>query len=371
MKNQVPKDRLYQVIIRKLPVLSHANVASSRFFIALISGVAMSLALLITGIEFAIETFYYSALACFVTAFFTLLGIHLTRKYEAERILAYGICLVYGAVCLFSLMAGGVGNSGLFWSFMLPMLAYPMLGITIATTLLSAYLGVCIYLLYADISILWLADYPADTKVRFLVTLFVIVMVNFFKELSRKANIDDLEGTTRKLEQLAHTDELTGLLNRRAIREKLNYEIKRAERAETPLSIILCDIDHFKKVNDQYGHDIGDEALKRISHCIIKTLRQSDFASRWGGEEFLILLPMTSEAGAFVMAERLRLAIAALPINTSSGAIYVTMSFGLATKQNQLPLDEMIKISDVNLYHAKESGRNQTYPVIREAEALL
>jgi diguanylate cyclase (GGDEF)-like protein len=306
-----------------------------------------------------------------VTALVTLGSIHLTRKYEAERTLAYGVCLIFAGVCTVALMAGGVGNSGLFWSFMLPMLAYPTLGISMATLLLAGHLAVILMIFYGDVPLSWIANYPTDTKLRFLVTLSVILMVNFFKELSRKANIDELEATSRKLERLAHTDELTGLLNRRAMREKLAYEMKRADRGNTPLSLILCDIDHFKKINDQYGHDAGDEALKQIAQCINNTLRQSDFASRWGGEEFLILLPMTAEGGAFVMAERLRLAIAALPISTGADTFSLTMSFGLAMKTGNISIDEMIKKSDINLYLAKENGRNQTCPVIREAELLV
>ncbi len=371
MPNKLPKDRLYQVIIKKLPVLSHANLDSRRFYIAIISGIATSLALLFTGIEFAIEGLYYLSFASFITTLITLVLIHVSLRCDAERTMAYGICVIYSCVCTFALLIGGVGNAGLFWSFMLPMLAYPLLGITVATVYLLGHLFVSLYLMYGDISITWVADYPEDTKVRFLLTLFIISMVNFFNELSRKANIDELETSFKKLELLALTDELTGLLNRRAMREKLSYEMKRSDRGETPLSLILCDIDHFKKVNDQYGHDVGDEALKKISRCIKQTLRQSDFASRWGGEEFVILLPMTAEAGAYVMAERLREAIAAVVINSDAGTFSVTMSFGLATKKTDMTVDEMIKVADINLYVAKENGRNQTYPVIHEAAALL
>ncbi|MDQ8036441.1 MAG: diguanylate cyclase [Pedobacter sp.] len=162
-----------------------------------------------------------------------------------------------------------------------------------------------------------------------------------------------------QLEELAATDSLTGLFNRRAFDERATLEMKRAQRQNHPFSIVTFDIDHFKKVNDGYGHDIGDEALKLCASTCREQLREIDICARFGGEEFMILLPETDADGARQTAERLRRCIAALELRTPKGPLSFTASFGVAVHVSGQELATTLHQADQALYAAKNSGRDR------------
>ncbi len=167
-------------------------------------------------------------------------------------------------------------------------------------------------------------------------------------------NVFLLEETRR----LANSDALTGLQNRRRATERLEAELARARRYNTPLSVALCDIDHFKQVNDKHGHNMGDEVLIRVAATLQETLRQVDLVGRWGGEEFLVLLPDTDLEGAHIVGERLRIAVEALPA-FDGGPQRVTSSIGVATFQGEDNSAVFIDRADQALYKAKKAGRNR------------
>ncbi|SNS85301.1 diguanylate cyclase (GGDEF) domain-containing protein [Granulicella rosea] len=164
-----------------------------------------------------------------------------------------------------------------------------------------------------------------------------------------------------ELEQQSHTDVLTGLLNRRALTKHAEREIAYATRIGTPLALLICDLDHFKSVNDRFGHDAGDVALSTAATCIVEALRTNDIVARLGGEEFVLLLPNTTEAGALLVAERTRLRLAALEIRYRSYSFTLTASFGVTTLQpGDRDLEDIIHRADKALYLAKDTGRNRT-----------
>ncbi len=167
-------------------------------------------------------------------------------------------------------------------------------------------------------------------------------------------NVFLLEETRR----LANSDALTGLQNRRRATERLEAEVARARRYGVPLSLALCDIDHFKQVNDRYGHNMGDEVLVRVAGALQEALRQVDLVGRWGGEEFLVLLPDTDPEGARIVGERLRTAVEALP-PFLDGPATVTCSIGVATFQSEDSGTVFVDRADQALYKAKKSGRNR------------
>ena len=159
----------------------------------------------------------------------------------------------------------------------------------------------------------------------------------------------------------ARTDALTGLDNRRAMQERGRVELKRATRSGEPVSVILCDIDRFKNVNDKYGHEAGDRALVSAAAVLRQALRESDALGRWGGEEFMAILPGTEERGAAEVAERMRAAIAAARF---SGVPETnTISLGVASAKTvddpAMEWDLLIKEADQRLYRAKHEGRNR------------
>lgn len=163
-----------------------------------------------------------------------------------------------------------------------------------------------------------------------------------------------LEGELRKL---STTDGLTGLFNRRFLDETLHKELARAKRYRRPLSILMLDVDHFKKFNDRHGHDMGDRVLKAVAAAMQTTLRQQDFACRYGGEEFIGILPDTQRIGAFDAAERVRMAIAGLLVDGLS----VTASLGCASFPDLAveSAEALVEQADAALYEAKHLGRNR------------
>jgi diguanylate cyclase len=162
------------------------------------------------------------------------------------------------------------------------------------------------------------------------------------------------------LEEMAAVDPLTNLLNRRALQEILNREYACAKRSVKPFSMVLIDLDRFKMLNDNYGHDIGDSFLLGISEIAKKTLRTSDWLSRWGGEEFLAILPDTDEKGALNIAERLREKIEEFSIQLNTLQIKTSASIGIATYPRDGDTPEfLIKAADAALYEAKKTGRNR------------
>lgn len=161
-------------------------------------------------------------------------------------------------------------------------------------------------------------------------------------------------------ELLARTDELTGLANRRAFYEAANHEIQRASRYGVPLTLVLTDLDHFKSINDSYGHHVGDVVLQAFARTLNASIREVDLAGRWGGEEFVILMPDTSLGETLRVAERMRLTVAGAPMRAGKHSFGYTASFGVATFSADTPtLDALLSRADEALYRAKAHGRNR------------
>jgi len=173
---------------------------------------------------------------------------------------------------------------------------------------------------------------------------------------------DQLAETNRELERMSVTDSLTGLLNRGALNQRLIDEMARAARHARPLSLIMFDVDYFKRYNDTHGHLAGDEVLKSVAGHLADGARQNDIVARFGGEEFCVVLPETAGAGALDLAERLCRSVweANLPHESSPVADRVTVSGGLATCQpdGATRPETLVALADEALYRAKDGGRN-------------
>lgn len=170
---------------------------------------------------------------------------------------------------------------------------------------------------------------------------------------------------------LALTDQLTALNNKRAFDQHILRELELARRHDHPLSLILIDLDFFKKVNDQYGHQAGDQVLMEVAARIRKTCRHSDLCFRLGGEEFAVILSQTDSDGAWTIAERIREAIASQPIQAGQHSINMTASLGLASYSPDEGRDELVRRADIALYAAKRDGRNRSKGEKSPAQPLL
>jgi len=162
----------------------------------------------------------------------------------------------------------------------------------------------------------------------------------------------------RELARMAHEDPLTALPNRRSFFIEAERVFSRAERYDEALSLLLFDLDHFKRINDQHGHPVGDEVLTEVARRTRASLRGEDIPCRWGGEEFLVLLPQMVASEAGVVAERLRETIASLAFTTSAGELAVSTSCGIAERQPDESITSLIARADAALYRAKNAGRN-------------
>ena len=182
-----------------------------------------------------------------------------------------------------------------------------------------------------------------------------------FRDVTERRRAEHaLRQATHKLEHAAHTDALTGLPNRRVFMKRLSEEAERVRRHGNELSVLLFDLDHFKKVNDTYGHDVGDRVLQKVAEVTEKVKRITDVAARTGGEEFALLLPETGEEGAMQIAKRLLAGIARAEVKDNRGApVQVTSSIGVSTVNQIDSLEGFLREADVALYRAKDGGRNR------------
>ena len=185
---------------------------------------------------------------------------------------------------------------------------------------------------------------------------YIVKPVNAPIVRARVRNHIALRNALSELQQLATRDALTSLFNRRKMQECLSFEVSRAECYDRPLSVILFDVDHFKEINDTYGHPAGDAALVGTGRWLKASLRASDIPGRWGGEEFLVVCPESPLDAAAQIAERLRREYATLPISPKGR---LTASFGVAAHRSGLRVEDLLQNADDALYRAKNAGRNR------------
>ena len=197
----------------------------------------------------------------------------------------------------------------------------------------------------------------------------LIARVAIHKKLKKLQ--DEMREKNARLEEMNRTDALTKLANRRFFMESFSREYERAKRYGEPLSYVMCDLDKFKSVNDNYGHIAGDNALVVAAKVLKDTLRTNDLPGRYGGEEFGMLLPETDAEGACIVADRCREIIEQTPVQTDQGPINITISMGVSTfypsREEHPTISKLIDLADGALYEAKEGGRNR---VVIESTSL-
>lgn len=282
------------------------------------------------------------------------------RFLNAEPVLVLAVSLFCTTPLYFG--TGGVNSQYVYFMPLIPMIA-ALLGSVNLTWAACIVQGLLIFLMYTNgEQIPDLTEYPFlddKTRVRSIWLILSVFLGGYFGVYFRKAYDEQSE----LLDKLAGIDHLTGLLNRRGLKTRLDEELQRSKRSGNPLSVLLLDVDYFKQFNDRYGHAAGDECLIKVARCLRKLTRAEDIVARYGGEEFLIVLINADVQEARTVAEKLRLAISELQPVTGGEKISVTI--GTASMQASDPLvtlpsaEELIRRADEALYRGKEAGRNR------------
>ncbi len=196
----------------------------------------------------------------------------------------------------------------------------------------------------------------AFTILLLLIIIGISNMLNYKIRWNSFVKENKINEMNRKLTELSEIDVLTGIYNRRRILEEINELISRAKRYDFDFCVAMIDLDHFKKVNDKYGHNVGDDILRQFSSVVKNNLRESDVLGRWGGEEFIILIPNTDKDGAYKLIDRIRERIAHYTFDTVGK---ITFSAGISDFQSEYTDDNIIGNADFALYLSKQMGRNK------------
>ena len=284
----------------------------------------------------------------------------LHSKVLYNHVLAPFILVVsLAGLMLYLVITGGVANTGPLWIYVLPPVAMFFAGVVYGVITVAVFITLCSYILFAADGWFVVAHYTTEFKLRLLYSFATVTFLSAFYEHSRQTSFNIVKDLSDKFEKQAQQDTLTRLPNRRGIQQFIEFESARARRQKKPLTLILCDIDRFKRVNDQYGHDGGDVVLKHVSDLFKASIREQDGVARWGGEEFLFVLPDTDESNAVVLAEKVRETLATSPVDIQQKNVVITASFGVAQIDFEQGLDKALTLADKALYKAKEKGRNK------------
>lgn len=298
----------------------------------------------------------YSLSASLLSIAFILVANYLYLKAtHNQNIAAFTISTLFFILMTYLVYAGGVSNTGPLWVYPLPIILMFLLGFRQGLFYVTLFILINALILFTPDNSLLQSSYPYAFKVRIILSLILVTFLASAYEYLREKAFNDMQELRKTLENTAKQDPLTGLYNRRV------YEDERNNLTNTKGVILMCDIDHFKSINDFYGHTAGDIVLVQVSECIRQNIRKEDLAIRWGGEEFFIFLSNSTLTKGYIVSEKLRKSIESLPIHSCDDSmIKVTISIGMSVVDDSISLDEAIKNADDAMYVAKKEGRNRT-----------
>ncbi|MGB3727353.1 MAG: GGDEF domain-containing protein [Glaciecola sp.] len=275
------------------------------------------------------------------------------------------LCLI--VLILWLVYSGGNANTGPLWMYLVPPVAFHFYGLKKGIQNLILFLIVVAVMLFSPGNSLLATEYQTQFSLRLIYSFITVTLLFGFYEYSRQKSFQFIQKLSDKFERQAMHDPLTKLPNRRGMREYLKHEYERSKRSNQPLSVMLCDIDYFKKINDEHMHDGGDHVLEQLAVFFKQAVRKQDSVARWGGEEFLFLLPETNDTDAFKLAEKIRNQLQSTSFTYKGKSISVTLSIGLKQITPDVNIDQAINIADHYLFEAKKHGRNQTHPAYKKA----
>jgi diguanylate cyclase (GGDEF)-like protein len=287
---------------------------------------------------------------CLAVLFFDYFGLH--RIHHKNKIVIQTWAMI--AFITYILWSTGKIESPMLSLYILAIITTASTLDKKITILEMGLISACVLFLTFTPSVL--AKMSVTQAIRFLLMLFPFWLIAYFAKMMS----DEIRSSRTKLEQFALLDELTGLYNYRATMLLANKELQRAKRYQRSFSIIMCDIDDFKTINDKYGHNAGNTLINLIAKTMFKSLRTLDIVGRFGGDEFILVLPEQDENGGYKAGRRLLTLIGDTYYNIGNREIKVTVSMGIATyPQHGEDLSELIKIADEALYASKQKGKNK------------
>jgi len=267
----------------------------------------------------------------------------------------FAVCLM-GVLSLMLLITGGEQGTGPIWYLVFPVLATFVQGRVAGIVSVVVLLAVTLGLLAMGVP-----DYPySDFFIQRLLSVYLALSVLAYLFASFRYTAEQqLKEINRQLEVLTNTDKISGLLNRRGMEAELEKMLHTFNRFKMPFTVVVFDIDDFKAINDQHGHIYGDFVIQSIGELCRSSIRNIDHAARWGGEEFLLLLPGTSVDGAVILAERLREKIHTSPFVYDGITLITSASFGVCQHIESNSLEDTIACADKQMYSAKQEGKNR------------
>uniref|UniRef100_UPI003F6C6F52 GGDEF domain-containing protein n=1 Tax=Pseudomaricurvus sp. TaxID=2004510 RepID=UPI003F6C6F52 len=287
----------------------------------------------------------------FMAIYSLIILCYLNRVQRIERwILAY--ILPFFTAMMIALASPNSTASVFVWALLIPMLSHLLLGRRRGFLVSAVFILIATSIYFYKFQHNMVLMQPVAVANIAILSLVILALSHVY-EITR-------EQTEARLLKMAHSDPLTGLANRARLSDVFNHEKTRSQRAGSPLSVVMFDLDHFKRVNDSYGHETGDLALKHFSALLRQSLRKTDLAARLGGEEFCMLLTDTSPAQALIVAEKVRLLLEKTPLQLGETHITLTLSGGVSGYgEDGDDLGSLIRVADRHLYKAKKNGRNQ------------
>ena len=318
----------------------------------------------------AISAFFRSnnslSIALFVSSLVFFMTHHVHRFPKLGNTITISTRLIFSMLTmlmLFLVYYGGHAQTGPLWIYIVPPVAFFFRGLKQGAVYVLVFIFVVSLMLFSPNEMFLGTSYSNEFKTRLLYSFSTVALLFGFYEYSRQLSYDYSRELSDKFERQAMHDPLTKLPNRRGMWEFLEHEYKRAQRSNSPLTIMLIDIDYFKKINDEFMHEGGDEVLEKISLLFQQNVRKQDRLARWGGEEFLFLLPETDTKDAFTLAEKIRKTVENHEIKFRGHNIKLTISIGLTEITSDVNIDQAINQADHYLYEAKNNGPNQTCSV--------
>jgi len=335
-----------------------------RLFLYYLFGLLTSAFMLLFGSVSLIEGRYL--LAAFLLFLFavTALNILHLKKSQNINLASWVDAIVVSLLSVYLITTGGVDNTGPLWVYpLLPFMIF-IQGYRLGFVTAFSLLALIAFILFRPIEALPIPDYSTEFKIRYFASLSCVLLFSWATEYLRHAAYVQLRAQGEKLETASRTDFLTGLANRRYALEKLHNENTRYQRTRSPYCVLLIDIDDFKRINDNLGHGVGDCVLKQIARSFLEQVREIDLVTRWGGEEFMILLPDTNLAHGHQAAEKLRQHIEQTRFGCDDHALAITISIGVEVSQPGQNAMYFIDLADEKLYRAKANGKNQVVSIL-------